>query len=353
VFRKVGTKFVETVYTYNDVLQADGTLGVLYEGLQEDEILTCYIISRKADAKGKVQKGTKTANVVYTIGESLPIYEIVDDVLVGYHGNAVNVTIPEGVTKIGEGAFKNNSTIQTVNLGNQVTEIAANAFEGCTSLTAVTGTSALTTIGDSAFAGCSALDLSFVDNVTNVADNAFTGCTAGNDDWKTATYAIAIAQTGFGKYAVTWSESNANLAFEVSVNGTVAATLPAGTHAYELTATGAATYSISIRPMGRDAAGKMAYGTSSSQSLSVTTVTEYVAGDVVYTLNGNTVTVKAYTGTAAELTIPGTVDGHTVTVIGEAAFMNNTTLQSIDLPDSIEVFEENAFAGCSSLREMK
>jgi len=78
-------------------------------------------------------------------------------VRVGCNGSDASVTVPEGFTRIGEGAFRGNTTIQTVNLGDHVTEIAANAFEGCTSQTAVTGTAALNTIGDSAFAGCSSL----------------------------------------------------------------------------------------------------------------------------------------------------------------------------------------------------
>lgn len=78
-----------------------------------------------------------------------------------------------------------------------------------------------------------------------------------------------------------------------------------------------------------------------------------------YTLNpdDNTATLTKFTGTNAD--VPSSVttsDGKTyrVTTIGIYAFTDpdhtfNTTLQSVNLPDSIQTIEEGAFHGCSSL----
>lgn len=74
---------------------------------------------------------------------------------------------------------------------------------------------------------------------------------------------------------------------------------------------------------------------------------------MTYTLVDGSVTIKSYSGSAASLVIPGTVDGYTVTVVGKEAFMNNTTLTSIDLPDSITLLAEKCFYGCKNLKEMK
>ena len=62
--------------------------------------------------------------------------------------------------------------------------------------------------------------------------------------------------------------------------------------------------------------------------------------------------VISYAGTASTLTIPETVEGMTVTEIGEQAFMNNTILVSIDLPDTITIIRARAFKGCINLSEM-
>ena len=58
--------------------------------------------------------------------------------LVKYAGKDEDVDIPEYVTKIASGAFKGDTSIQTVHIPDTVTEISDSAFEGCTSLTSHT-----------------------------------------------------------------------------------------------------------------------------------------------------------------------------------------------------------------------
>ena len=56
--------------------------------------------------------------------------------------------------------------------------------------------------------------------------------------------------------------------------------------------------------------------------------------------------------TAAALTVQETINGMTVTKIGDEAFMDNTALVSIDLPDTIQVIGIRAFKGCINLSQM-
>jgi len=74
--------------------------------------------------------------------------------------------------------------------------------------------------------------------------------------------------------------------------------------------------------------------------------------DVTYEIVEGTLTIVKYEGSAAELVIPETVEGYTVTVVGANAFENNATLTSIDLPDTITVIGKRAFANCTSLASM-
>ena len=78
-----------------------------------------------------------------------------------------------------------------------------------------------------------------------------------------------------------------------------------------------------------------------------------IEGVTYEALTDSTCMVASYDGTAATLVIPGTVEGMTVTEIGEEAFMNNANLTSIDLPDSITVIRARAFKNCTNLSEMK
>ena len=77
-------------------------------------------------------------------------------------------------------------------------------------------------------------------------------------------------------------------------------------------------------------------------------------GTFVYTIKNNLagVTVKQYKGSASSVTVPGSYDHITVTEIGEEAFMGNSSLSSINLPDSIQVIGARAFKNCTNLKSM-
>ena len=78
-------------------------------------------------------------------------------------------------------------------------------------------------------------------------------------------------------------------------------------------------------------------------------------GTFVYTIKNNLagVTVKQYKGSASSVTVPGSYSQITVTEIGEEAFMGNSSLSSINLPNSIQVIGARAFKNCTNLKSMK
>ena len=79
-----------------------------------------------------------------------------------------------------------------------------------------------------------------------------------------------------------------------------------------------------------------------------------VVGDITYEkIANNSLRVFSYAGNAAEVVIPESVENMTVTEIGDDAFNGNTTLTSIDLPDTITVIGARSFKDCSNLSEMK
>ena len=68
-----------------------------------------------------------------------------------------------------------------------------------------------------------------------------------------------------------------------------------------------------------------------------------------FTLSGNGYTVSAK-DPAVTLVIPSTYNGRPVTAIGASAFANQTTLQSVVIPDSVTSIGNSAFSGCTRLR---
>lgn len=90
--------------------------------------------------------GTITG-ATFTITVTAPSRDFTFDATTGtikkYNGNDTVVVIPPTinswpVTKIGEDAFQDNTTITSVTIPASVTEIGSNAFAGCTNLTSVT-----------------------------------------------------------------------------------------------------------------------------------------------------------------------------------------------------------------------
>lgn len=80
--------------------------------------------------------------------------------VVSYIGSSRNVSIPEtynncSVTSIGNGCFKNNSTIKSIEIPNSVTSIGSLAFMNCTALKSITVPRSVESIGSQAFYGFS------------------------------------------------------------------------------------------------------------------------------------------------------------------------------------------------------
>ena len=103
---------------------------------------------------------------------------IMDKVLVSVAAAGLtSYDIPDGVTKIGLGAFFNRKSIVSVTIPNTVTVIDGYAFQGCSSLANITIPELVTKISSKAFGNCSSLtDITIPESVTTVGYEAFYGC---------------------------------------------------------------------------------------------------------------------------------------------------------------------------------
>ena len=113
-----------------------------------------------------------------------------------------SVTIPNNVTNIGKGAFSGCSSLSSVTIPNSVTSIGESVFSNCSSLTAVEIPNSITSIGYSAFAGCSSLTAVEIPNsVTSIGWYAFYECTG------LTSVTIPNSVTSIGHYAFTGCSS--------------------------------------------------------------------------------------------------------------------------------------------------
>ena len=127
------------------------------------------------------------------------------------------VSLPNGMTHIGNGAFFLLNNLTTIQIPGTVTGIGNRAFQGCSALTSMIVPEGVTSIGDFAFLNCNHITtLSLPSTLTNIAQYAFQLCTALED--------VSVHWTSLG--SVTVSSYNP---FHVVTTSNVRLHVPLGT----------------------------------------------------------------------------------------------------------------------------
>lgn len=110
--------------------------------------------------------------------------QIENGVLVRYSGNDSVVTVPDGITEIGEHAFTadaedifvKNEKLTEVILPKGLKKISKDAFMNCVNLRRINIPDGVTEIGDGAFNSCDLTELYLPDSVTALGVDLLGGC---------------------------------------------------------------------------------------------------------------------------------------------------------------------------------
>ena len=127
-----------------------------------------------------------------------------------------SITIPDGVTSIELAAFSGCSGLTNITIPDGVTSIGANAFNGCSSLTSITIPNSVTSIGYAAFLFCDKLtSVTILDGVTSIGDDAFLHCekltsitipgSVTSIGYRAFCYCIRLKEIHFGGTAEQWN----------------------------------------------------------------------------------------------------------------------------------------------------
>ena len=109
----------------------------------------------------------------------------------------ISYTIPNSVTSIGYGAFKDCTGITSITIPNSVTSIGNYDFYGCTGLTSITIPNSVTSIGSNAFGYCTSLtSITIPNSVTSIGVWAFCSC----DGLTSITIPDSVTSIGYGAF---------------------------------------------------------------------------------------------------------------------------------------------------------
>ncbi len=69
-------------------------------------------------------------------------------------------------------------------------------------------------------------------------------------------------------------------------------------------------------------------------------------------IDANTLTITAYNGSAANITVPMEIDGLETKTLSENAFLNKVSVVSVNIPGTVESIVNNCFTGCTNLKKV-
>jgi hypothetical protein len=123
-----------------------------------------------------------------------------------------SIAIPDSVVRLGDFAFENCNGLTNVTLGNNVTNIPDLEFAGCINLTSVITPNSVISIGDQSFWVCTSLaNIALPNGVSTLGYEAFAGCSS------LLSIALPDSVTSIGAEAFKSCSSLTNVTFSDSI----------------------------------------------------------------------------------------------------------------------------------------
>ncbi len=264
-----------------------------------------------------------------------------------------SINIPTGVTEIGSEAFADCSSLASVNIPEGVHAIGEGAFRRCGSLTDVTIPEGVTHIGEKTFSDCSGLRrVVLPSKLERVDSDAFARCDADvyiSDlaAWLQIKFANRRS-TPIGKIYL-----NGEVLTDVVVPEGV---VRLGDYVFARCASlRSITIPDSVTDIGKEIVAEDVEIICSAGSAAAAWAASRTYSDYEYEINEEEgySTITRYVGRDASVVIPSEIGGMPVLEIGQKAFLGETGLLRIELPDSVTRIGVSAFSGCEKLESVK
>ena len=281
-------------------LAAGGPYNILVTGTLTSDTISSIKTALKNNSKKRINLDLSDTTGLTSIGDSA----------FRDCSSLESIVIPDSVTSIGDSVFYGCSKLTSIVIPDSVTSISNLAFCGCSSLTSVTIPDSVTSIGSSAFYKCSSLtSVTIPDSVTSIGESAFRYCSS---------------LTNFNV-----SENNKNY----STDGKILYNKDETTLIAYPSATGKITIPGSVTTIGESAF----FGCNSLTSVTISDSVTYIGEGAFRDCSS----------------LESVVIGNSVTSIGESAFGHCSSLTSVVIGNSVTSIGYWAFNGCSDLTNLR
>mgnify|MGYP002802687320 CR=1 FL=1 len=330
----------------------------IVKGSEENGLVAYFALNVYSDTQGE-SKLTNTGDGYVFCEDEEAAY------LVGYRGTATELVLPDKFNNknydLYKYVFEMNTSLESVTIPEGVTDIGENAFAGCSSLEKITIPDSVTDIGLSAFSGCTALEYNECENayyLGNETNPYAVLCMAKNTEITECTIAEntgAICPDAFYECTelkdITIPDGIPSIPKDLfaACAAIENATLPA----HAISSVPQTNLKTVVITSGESIGEKAFYNCSSLTDITVAdSVTDF--GDMAFF--GCDAIENATIPAAAIPHIPKTSLKTVVITSGDslvyAAFSHCTSLTSATIADSVEEIGDLAFYECTSLKDL-
>lgn len=265
----------------------------------------------------------------------------------GMSGNLMYVTFEDGsmLETIGDHAFYQRDKIVSISLPATLKTIGAYAFEFCTSLTTVQfaeGSEGIV-IGERAFHRDFRLETIDLTCVTSIGNNAFDDCSA------LASVSISSTLETMGSNVFARTDNLGNMSWFLS-EGLTADDINELTINVDMTEVEAFAKRW---PIGWSGNATVIYKAGGEEAPSIYQDDNWQG---IYEPGTQTITILKYVGSSANVALPDTIEYmgmELVPIWSTGVFEGNTVITRVSLSDALTEIPDNFFNGCSNLQEVK